>query len=188
MVYFSGIKTHTMTTDTEISRPLELNEAMRFMFAGKATITVKSLVTANHLTFKIVCPPDKDKDNSLLFWVSIMIGTDNETHYAFIGSVFFSNRGPRFKYSMKASLPEDSLGVKSFKWLLDRLVEQHKNLRQAIEIWHAGHCCRCGKKLTTPESIERGIGPKCFEVIGGETKIKVPNAVEGWLRTVNFNF
>ena len=30
-----------------------------------------------------------------------------------------------------------------------------------IKIHHNGHCSICGKKLSTPESIENGIGPVC---------------------------
>jgi hypothetical protein len=33
----------------------------------------------------------------------------------------------------------------------------------------AGRCFRCGETLTTPESIERGLGPKCFKkFVAGE--------------------
>jgi uncharacterized protein DUF6011 len=30
----------------------------------------------------------------------------------------------------------------------------------AARLW--GHCCICGKALTDPVSLERGIGPDCF--------------------------
>jgi hypothetical protein len=30
----------------------------------------------------------------------------------------------------------------------------------AARLW--GHCCICGKELTDPRSLERGIGPDCF--------------------------
>jgi UDP-N-acetylglucosamine 2-epimerase len=32
-----------------------------------------------------------------------------------------------------------------------------------IEVFHMGACLRCGRALTTPESITRGLGPDCAE-------------------------
>lgn len=29
------------------------------------------------------------------------------------------------------------------------------------EVWHSGNCSRCGRLLTTPESIAIGLGPVC---------------------------
>lgn len=30
-----------------------------------------------------------------------------------------------------------------------------------VEVWHSGNCSRCGRLLTTPESIALGLGPTC---------------------------
>jgi hypothetical protein len=37
------------------------------------------------------------------------------------------------------------------------------SLPEGYKIQHEGKCCRCGRTLTTPESIERGIGPECVK-------------------------
>jgi hypothetical protein len=34
------------------------------------------------------------------------------------------------------------------------------------EVMHEGRCACCGRPLTVPESIERGIGPDCWEKMG----------------------
>jgi len=31
-----------------------------------------------------------------------------------------------------------------------------------VEFYHSGNCAKCGRKLTTPESIKNGLGPICF--------------------------
>jgi hypothetical protein len=31
-----------------------------------------------------------------------------------------------------------------------------------LEVWHEGRCGACGRRLTVPESIERGLGPECY--------------------------
>ena len=39
----------------------------------------------------------------------------------------------------------------------------HGNLPPALEVWHEGRCGRCGRKLTTPQSVETGFGPVCAQ-------------------------
>jgi hypothetical protein len=34
-------------------------------------------------------------------------------------------------------------------------------LPAGVEVWHEGHCMRCGRALTVPESISTGLGPVC---------------------------
>jgi hypothetical protein len=49
--------------------------------------------------------------------------------------------------------------------MLDRLREDHTGvLGRLLEVWHEGRCGRCGRALTVPESVERGIGPECWEL------------------------
>lgn len=36
-----------------------------------------------------------------------------------------------------------------------------------IRVLSSGACAICGRKLTTPESIDRGIGPECWGKVGG---------------------
>lgn len=53
------------------------------------------------------------------------------------------------------------MGVKGFEWLwkhLDRLPEN-------VRLDNAGFCFRCGKLLTTSESLSSGYGPSCQKVI-----------------------
>ena len=39
-------------------------------------------------------------------------------------------------------------------------------LPKTVEVWHEGICGRCGRKLTVPESVERGLGPECAGLVG----------------------
>ena len=38
---------------------------------------------------------------------------------------------------------------------------------QGLKVMSSGRCTICGRKLTEPESIDRGIGPECFAKMGG---------------------
>lgn len=53
-----------------------------------------------------------------------------------------------------------SRSIEVILWAL-WLLEQGKALPEGYEIYHMGRCCRCGKALTVPSSIESGLGPVC---------------------------
>src|SRR5262249_22820971 len=45
--------------------------------------------------------------------------------------------------------------------VLDFIGAPDAQMQLAARLW--GHCCICGKELTDPISLERGIGPDCFQ-------------------------
>jgi hypothetical protein len=47
--------------------------------------------------------------------------------------------------------------------MLDFVGAPDAQMQMAGRLW--GHCCRCGKALTDPVSLERGIGPDCYDNI-----------------------
>ena len=57
-------------------------------------------------------------------------------------------------------LEPTDMRARAFEWLW-RMLKSAKPLPPTFEFWHEGRCGKCGKKLTTPESIERGLGPEC---------------------------
>jgi hypothetical protein len=44
--------------------------------------------------------------------------------------------------------------------VLDFIGAPDVQMQAAGRLW--GHCCICGKELTDPISLERGIGPECL--------------------------
>lgn len=78
--------------------------------------------------------------------------------------------------------PDNKLGsfdLQSGEWRPDRDAEQNRlwasfallrwalignlDLLKIAEVFVATTCCYCGKRLTDPVSVERGIGPECFK-------------------------
>jgi len=47
--------------------------------------------------------------------------------------------------------------------MLDFVGAPDVQMQLAARLW--GHCCRCGRELTDPVSLERGIGPDCWNDI-----------------------
>lgn len=129
-------------------------EALRYILAGKATVSLKSARSGDHLTYRVEKPkPSTAKPNAPSHFVKVRTGND----FAYLG---FIGKDGAFVHGRKADLPQDSLQVKAFRWTVDQL--RAKQLPDVLEVWHEGCCGRCNRPLTDPESIKRGIGPDCI--------------------------
>jgi len=142
----------------------DLSDIRSFMLAGKAKFTLVSKATQRRVTYKIV-----QKDEKPAF-VSVMDGSDNINDYTFFGTVFSNGQ---FRTSRKSKVSADAKGVKGFEWAWKRIDAGDASLLNSVEFWHEGSCCKCGKTLTVPESIESGWGPVCAKRAGKSTDTKV---------------
>jgi Family of unknown function (DUF6011) len=147
------------TNEVNNERKLDTADAIRFMFAGNAKFTVRNTKTGNRFTFRVSEPKKKTSDASVHF-VSVLAGPDNTADYTFLGTIFGFET---YKHSKKSSATADAQSVKVFTWVFERL--KTRTLPEFIEIWHMGHCGRCGRELTVPESIQNGIGPECAKLM-----------------------
>jgi hypothetical protein len=136
------------TTQNKIKNP-------DFFKGGKAIFTVSN-PAGDHYTFKIRHPKDKP------FFVSLLTGGDNTTDYTYLGIYNPQNKSVNLTAGSKYS--EDTTPVKVVRWAI-RKVSNGEDLPEGYSIQHEGKCCRCGRTLTTPESIENGIGPECIKKI-----------------------
>lgn len=123
------------------------------LLAGHSIFTVTSLDTGKHFTYRIIQPSPHQPH-----FVSLLTGPNNEEDYTFIGTIF---DGSIFRHSAKGGIGKDSVGVKGFEWLWRNLDKLPDNVR----LDNAGYCFRCGKLLTTSESIISGYGPTCQKLI-----------------------
>jgi len=137
-------------------------EVLNFITAGKATFTIKNIATEGRYTYKVTTPPDKNKDQTGLLWVSVMMGSDNETSYKYIGCLrkHYQTNIWSFAHSTNSKLSAVLPCVVGFTRIFNQIWAIGK-IDERLEFWHAGRCCRCGEKLTVPESIASGIGPIC---------------------------
>lgn len=132
----------------------------RMLGAGRVTATMRSKKSGEHITLTLKCSVKKDErwqqvpfaEASHVYisqgqgsWGSPKVGT----YYPNSGLLYL-NRGfdtPAWEYAVKQTLYAAVTGV------LD--TDLH-------EIREANYCGKCGKELTDPVSIERGIGPTCY--------------------------
>lgn len=136
-------------------------EAHQLITAGRATFTVVSKRTENRYTYKVSRPQGEDETCPL--FVGLLNGATREyTYFANLrpDQPHYGNQGLR--HGRKAKLPPNHQAVLAFNWLWGHIDDLPDN----VEIWHEGRCFRCGLPLTDPQSIKRGVGPTCAEIMG----------------------
>lgn len=122
-----------------------------YVRAGNSIVTVSNN-EGKHYTFKF----KKKKDQSVYF-VSMLTGADNNSDYQYMGVLTDQD----YVLATKASkFSNQGTPIKVVNWALD-VINGNKTLPDGYDIMHNGHCGRCGRVLTTPESIKTGLGPVC---------------------------
>ncbi len=139
---------------------MNLENIKTFLFAGNAIITISSLKTGQYYTFKV----SANTDNEEMFFVNLLSGPDNGSDFTYLGIII---RGKGYKNTKASKLSLDSKPITAIRYLLWCITRG--NLPAELEVRHEGKCGRCGRKLTTPESIDLGLGPVCLEKVGGKS-------------------
>lgn len=152
-----------------------------FVLAGKAIFTAHNELTDRRYTFKVNAKdPLESKVRELMvekgitkeaaeaeigptFFVNLLTGPENTSDYTYMGMLDAATGSVRLTKSSK--FREDSQPVVAARWTLRQIWTQ-ATLQPHVTIQHAGRCCRCGRLLTTPDSIEQGIGPECLKKAG----------------------
>jgi hypothetical protein len=142
-----------------MSHTIAHSSALDFITAGKAIFTCKSLKTGTRFTYKVAAPKDQSKEASTILFVQVLTGSDNTSDYSFFGCLRRNGDTWSFATSPKSRIGATAPSVVAFDYIFRNLASG-RTIDQ-LEIWHEGKCCRCGRKLTDPVSIETGIGPEC---------------------------
>lgn len=164
-----------------------------FFAAGKAIFTIepsKQYIDStpdkkSHYTYQI----KRSKDGKVYF-ISFFTGRDNYNDYSYLG-LFIPTTG-EVKLTSKSRWTNDDRVVK----IVSRTIKAiYENKQRQIEdngwnVHHVGHCCRCGKRLTVPASIETGIGPECetFVALGIQSYDEVPNMVDHRIANLQYAY
>jgi hypothetical protein len=123
-----------------------------YLLAGRAVLTIVNRQTGGRFTFKITRAEAKSPNDPPTWFVAALAGTD---HYQYLGFI----RAGRYLPNL-LKVAADAPTQKAASWLLPRMLEKHP-LPGSVDVLHSGRCGRCGRTLTTPDSIERGLGPEC---------------------------
>lgn len=124
--------------------------ARAFILAGDALFTIRSLKTGDHYTYRVQRASNADR-----WFVNVLSAPDQFTYIGVIDGSPLS-----FRTTGKSSMNSSSIAVRAFVYAFGWV--SAGTIPDNLEIKHAGKCGRCGKTLTNPVSIDRGIGPDCF--------------------------
>ena len=132
----------------------------RFIFAGAAHFTLRSLRTGERFTYRVRV---KKKDVAVgaqdpAYFVCWLRGPDNGADYGYVG-VLRGDLGLRLTAASRVTRTAPC--VRGLVWFLDAMKRGHAVLGVRVEFWHEGRCGRCGRRLTVPESVADGFGPEC---------------------------
>lgn len=139
---------------------MNTKQIKRFVTAGNATFTITSARTGRHMTYQCNKPLGEEGNGGAPIFVKVLTGPDNRHDYTYLGMLAPSEEFIRTKKS--ANMPEH---YRAFRWFWE-ILRAGRDLPDTVIFQHAGRCGRCGRTLTTPESIELGLGPVCAEKEG----------------------
>ena len=132
-----------------------------FILAGKAIFTVSN-DKGEHYTFRIT-KKERNDDKGHIWFAALLTGPDNTSCYTYMGTVNHISGIPHT--TQKSQFSKNSKPFLVLRWALG-IVWGRNKLPEGYGLHHMGKCARCARPLTTPESIERGIGPECWSKMG----------------------
>jgi hypothetical protein len=151
---------------------MDRQQAVEYILAGAGTVTFKNTQSGNHLSFSFGKPSDGNGSSPIFVSLENAPGFDADRRPEwvsnYLGAIWsqarFVTAGKRD--SKKRVQTEEAWGeyLAIFNWTWSRLLSGR--LPVTVEICHEGSCGRCGRRLTDPQSIERGFGPECAKVLG----------------------
>ncbi len=118
---------------------------------GSVYFSFENTQSAHHRTFKI----SKSDFAEGKLVIGLLTGSDNEFAYTNFGFINPTTGQVNLwrKYEYDSTFPK-------YAKMMQGMFQN--TLPDYINAHHSGKCFRCGRQLTTPESIESGIGPICI--------------------------
>lgn len=136
-----------------------------FILAGKSIFTAKNIEQETHITFRVVKKEyskseiEYSEDTGIkledMWFVSVQ---SQYGFFTYVGVI----RDNKFQLTTKSPSSECK-SVMSFDYIFNHYIRSNK-FDKRIVFYHEGRCAKCGRSMNDPDSIERGMGPKCYRV------------------------
>jgi hypothetical protein len=169
-----------MDQQTLLETTVQQRVADALRIGGRARVTVTSKATGKHLTVRLACKK-KGEDGR---WISRArkdgrVGIDDAKAVfvdggdaAFAGWVATLYTGSGVWYTPDSW--EDSRG-EHYAWAARKVITWALSgdaaFDEVAEVELAEECSVCGRGLTDPESITRGVGPECYGAATGSQHV-----------------
>ena len=127
-----------------------------YITAGKAIFTVSN-PQGTHYTYLIQHKPANNGYKASYF-AKLLTGPNNTSDYTYIGTL--NEIHGQVTTTKNSKIQPDSQPFRVLNWALHK-IWQNQPLPEGYAIQPSENCARCGRPLTTPESLARGLGPEC---------------------------
>ena len=137
-----------------------------YCMGGNAIVTLTSPSNI-HYSYYIRSPwmEDKDEFRKDVRFVYVM---NSSNRWIYLGEL--CNNGQIFRKTYSSQFDVDT---NEFKGMMYVVKMMNRDLNTPMILQHEGCCSRCGRRLVDPISIERGLGPKCFNLLYGQNSSRV---------------
>ncbi len=132
---------HNMTNTLDI---------LTYIMGGRGSFTLANTSSGTHITYRV-----RRGQNCLFAY--FLSGPDT---YNYLGVLDTKGGKVDLRLTPKSQATWTANSTRGLVWLLEQC-DKHRELPGTMKFQHNGQCCKCGRELTTPESIDRGIGPIC---------------------------
>ena len=129
-----------------------------YITAGDAVFTLMSTKTNTVRTYRI----RQDKNQPERYFVSYLYGPENTRDYRYLG-MFYNDR-LTLSLTKASDMTNRNPTFAMMSYFLD-VVAGRREWPDTMQFYKSNRCARCARLLTTPESIEKGIGPECATYI-----------------------
>ena len=133
-------------------------DVREYILGGDAIFTVGSKKKDWSFTYKF-----KEKRNKDYRLIYVLYGPDNTSAYRYIG--YLNLKTMELNISTRWRMATDTDCIKLLTAFLAVVWSKEPKWPEGCIFLKSKHCAKCGKLLTTIESIERGFGPECYEAI-----------------------
>ncbi len=137
-------------------------------------LSAKFNVENRHYTYWITfVEGDKSKGQRDTFFIKLFVGTENTNpkHYRYLG-ILNVKQGDVICTAGSKIDPAD-FAVRILRMTICRIWDGKgaELAAMGVSVRHNDHCSRCGKRLTTPTSLDIGVGPECLKMMCAAVKM-----------------
>jgi len=128
------------------------DKALDFMFGGSARFTLVSKKSGDRKTYRM---RQSGGPGETIYFCQLLTGPDNTSDFTYLG---FAKYGQSRLVAGRKGNPAHP-AYTALDWALGKF--GRGLMPKTLEFWHEGRCAKCGRVLTNPASIERGLGDEC---------------------------
>jgi Family of unknown function (DUF6011) len=134
----------------------DIRGAIFHILGGYAWLTISHHDPEKYLTYKII----RSKKEPATYYVKVKTNSG----YKYMGVLKYLMYQPfhcsYFFRTQKSEVAYSDLEFRAFRWIWINLFGCGI-IPDNVELFRNNRCCVCGAVLTTPKSIEAGVGPVC---------------------------